>query len=55
MSLVDQAGSVSEIAPRQSLLYKNFDVLYDKVGCPVSKISDFATEMSVTKLEISAT
>ena len=55
MSPVDQAGLVSEIAPLHTLLYKNFDVLYDKVGCPVSKISVFATEMSVTKLEISAT
>ena len=26
MSPVDQAGSVSEISPRHSFLYKNFDV-----------------------------
>ena len=34
MSPVNRAGSVTEIWPRQSFLRKNFDVLYERPGCP---------------------
>ena len=35
MSPVDRAGSVSEISPRHSFLYKNFDVFrHEKAGWP---------------------
>ena len=42
MSPVDRAGSVSEISPCHSFLYKNG---------PVTEISVFATEISITELE----
>ena len=45
MSPVDRAGSVSEISPRHSFLYKNFDVHMRRRAGPV-------TEISVTELEI---
>ena len=34
MSPVDRAGSVSEILPHHSFLYKNFDMFYEKAGWP---------------------
>ena len=53
MSLVDRgAVSVSEISPRHSFLYKNFDVHMRRRADPVTEISVFATEISVTELEI---
>ena len=50
MSPVDRAGSVSEISPRHSFLYKNFDMR--RWAGPVTEILVFATEISVTELEI---
>ena len=54
MRPVDWAGSVSEILPRHSFLYKNFDVLnhMKRRAGPVTEILVFATEIPETKLEI---
>ena len=55
MSPVDRAGSVSKISSRRSFLYKNFDVfikIMRRQAGPVTEISVFATEISVTELEI---
>ena len=52
MSPVDRACSVFEISPRHSFLYKNFDVHMRRRAGPVTEIFVFATEISVTELEI---
>ena len=50
MSPVDRAGSVSEISPRHSFLYKKFRCVHMRRRAgPVTEISVFATEISVTR------
>ena len=55
MSPVDRAGSVSDISPSHSFLCKNIDVRVHMRGRagPVTEISVFATEISVTGIKIS--
>ena len=52
MSPVNRAGSVSKISPHHYFLCKNFDIHMRMQASPVTEILVFATEISVTGLEI---
>ena len=53
MSLVNWAGSISEISPRRPFLRKKNSIYStEKPGCVVTEISDFATEISLLEMKI---
>ena len=52
MSPADRAGSVSAISPRHSSLQKFRCVHMRRRAGPVTEISVFSTEISVTELEM---